>query len=319
VRTVLGQAGELEELAEPDGFGGDRDVLHGTSHPCIIPDVGRGPALRSLASADVPDLRSLPKAHLHVHAESTVRPSTLRELAHGLPAPPPRTRFDGFRDFGDHGGLVRACLRSPADFTRVGTELMQDEAAQARDTWRSRSRRGERDGGEPHLGSGMEGGIQESLNRRCGGPPIDPRTRRPVHGLVGRRCERAGRATVAAPGRRPGPRRNSRMTTTTTSTSSSADRTDRVEGVRATCATGSAYLAYPVGARFPRRALAGKSSARVLPRQACSIRACPVGARFPRRTAVELTERIPVSFVGGTASRPPVGARFPRPKRTDDR
>jgi hypothetical protein len=170
-----------------------------------------------------------------------------------------------------------------------------------------------------HLGSGMEGGMQESLNRRCGGPPIDPRTRRPVHGLVGRRCERAGRATVAAPGRRPGPRRNSRMTTTTTSTSSSADRTDRVEGVRATCATGSAYLAYPVGARFPRRALAGKSSARVLPRQACSIRACPVGARFPRRTAVELTERIPVSFVGGTASRPPVGARFPRPKRTDDR
>ncbi|HEV7470667.1 MAG TPA: hypothetical protein VGO23_12925 [Pseudonocardia sp.] len=87
----------------------------------------------------MPDLRSLPKAHLHVHAESTVRPSTLRELAHGLPAPPPRTRFDGFRDFGDHGGLVRACLRSPADFTRVGTELMQDEAAQARDTWRSRS------------------------------------------------------------------------------------------------------------------------------------------------------------------------------------
>jgi hypothetical protein len=29
-----------------------------------------------------------------------------------------------------HGTLVRACLRSPADFTRVGTELEQDEAAQ---------------------------------------------------------------------------------------------------------------------------------------------------------------------------------------------
>ncbi|HEV7935021.1 MAG TPA: hypothetical protein VGP70_22270 [Actinomadura sp.] len=40
----------------------------------------------------MPDLRSLPKAHLHVHAESTVRPSTLREFAHahGLAAAPPR-------------------------------------------------------------------------------------------------------------------------------------------------------------------------------------------------------------------------------------
>src|SRR5205814_159068 len=70
--------------------------------------------------------------HLHVHLESTVRWSTLRELAasHRLAVPEPPGRFAGFRDFGDHNALVRGCLRRPADFTRVAVEFCRDEAAQ---------------------------------------------------------------------------------------------------------------------------------------------------------------------------------------------
>jgi adenosine deaminase len=81
----------------------------------------------------VPDLVRLPKVHLHVHLESTVRWSTLRELgaANGVTVPeaPPR-RFDGFRDFGDYNALIRACLCRPEDFTRVAREFCADEAAQ---------------------------------------------------------------------------------------------------------------------------------------------------------------------------------------------
>ncbi|WP_326837124.1 adenosine deaminase [Amycolatopsis rhabdoformis] len=78
------------------------------------------------------DLAALPKAHLHVHLESTVRPATLRELAdtHGvtLPAEPPS--FSGFRDFADYNSLIRACLRTAEDFERVAREFCADEAAQ---------------------------------------------------------------------------------------------------------------------------------------------------------------------------------------------
>ncbi|SHN43553.1 adenosine deaminase [Cryptosporangium aurantiacum] len=78
------------------------------------------------------DLTLLPKAHLHVHLESTLRPGTLAELAaaHGVTLPAPGGRFDGFRAFADHGALVRSCLREPEDFTRVAEEFCADEAAQ---------------------------------------------------------------------------------------------------------------------------------------------------------------------------------------------
>lgn len=77
------------------------------------------------------DLVALPKAHLHVHLESAVRPSTLAELAdrYGVTVPVREGRFDGFRDFADHGSLVRSCLRGPDDFARVARELVEDEAA----------------------------------------------------------------------------------------------------------------------------------------------------------------------------------------------
>ncbi|HEV8560394.1 MAG TPA: adenosine deaminase [Actinophytocola sp.] len=78
------------------------------------------------------NLTRLPKVHLHVHLESTVRPATLRDLAaaNGVDIPEERLSFTGFREFGDYNALVRACLRTPADFTRVAREFRADEAAQ---------------------------------------------------------------------------------------------------------------------------------------------------------------------------------------------
>jgi adenosine deaminase len=81
------------------------------------------------------DLLLLPKAQLHVHLESTIRWTTLREIgaATGVPVPAPPDGplvFDGFRQFADHNSLVRTCLRRPEDFRRVALEFCADEAAQ---------------------------------------------------------------------------------------------------------------------------------------------------------------------------------------------
>ncbi|MGY0234509.1 adenosine deaminase [Longispora urticae] len=78
------------------------------------------------------DLHTLPKAHLHVHLESTVRWTTLAEIgaANGVPVPPRDHAFAGFADFFDQNDLVRACLRRPADFHRIAVEFCEDEAAQ---------------------------------------------------------------------------------------------------------------------------------------------------------------------------------------------
>jgi adenosine deaminase len=76
----------------------------------------------------VRDLTRLPKAHLHVHLESTVRWSRLREL--GLPEPPNPLVFNGFREFADYNTMVRESLRRPEDFTRAAEDLCADEAAQ---------------------------------------------------------------------------------------------------------------------------------------------------------------------------------------------
>ncbi len=77
------------------------------------------------------DLARLPKAHLHVHLESTVRDGTLAELAaaHGLRVPDRAATFAGFRAFADHNSLLRACLRRYADFHRVAVEFCADQAA----------------------------------------------------------------------------------------------------------------------------------------------------------------------------------------------
>ena len=78
------------------------------------------------------DLLSLPKAHLHVHLESTIRWSTLREIgaANGVRVPGDVGSFGDFASFFAQNDLVRACLRRPGDFRRIAYEFCEDEAAQ---------------------------------------------------------------------------------------------------------------------------------------------------------------------------------------------
>jgi adenosine deaminase len=65
------------------------------------------------------DLTRLPKAHLHVHLESTIH------------APAPESLvFNGFREFADYNAAIRESLREPADFTRMAREFVRAEAAQ---------------------------------------------------------------------------------------------------------------------------------------------------------------------------------------------
>lgn len=75
------------------------------------------------------ELSLLPKAHLHVHLESTVRRSTLEAIG-GAHVPPRPQVFGGFREFGDHIAQVRGCLTEAAHFRRIAREFCQDEAAQ---------------------------------------------------------------------------------------------------------------------------------------------------------------------------------------------
>jgi adenosine deaminase len=78
------------------------------------------------------DLALLPKAHLHVHLESTIRRATLREIAasNGVSVPERGGAYAGFGEFAAHNELIRSCLRRPEDFTRIAAEFCADEAAQ---------------------------------------------------------------------------------------------------------------------------------------------------------------------------------------------
>jgi adenosine deaminase len=66
------------------------------------------------------DLVALPKVHLHVHLESTVRPESV---------PPPPPVFTSFGAFVDWTTAVRACLRTDDDFERAAYAFCLDSAA----------------------------------------------------------------------------------------------------------------------------------------------------------------------------------------------
>ncbi len=82
-----------------------------------------------LADRSKRDLRTLPKAHLHVHLEGAMRPETLAELSerHGLPEPlQPDGSFSRFIQ------LYRAAcegLRAVDDLVRLVREVAEDAAA----------------------------------------------------------------------------------------------------------------------------------------------------------------------------------------------
>jgi adenosine deaminase len=82
------------------------------------------------------DLTLLPKAHLHVHLESTFRWATLHEIGVSNNIAVPDGAGDRpivFADFGkfiNHNALVRACLCKPEDFKRLAVEFCADESAQ---------------------------------------------------------------------------------------------------------------------------------------------------------------------------------------------
>jgi adenosine deaminase len=75
------------------------------------------------------DLSTLPKAHLHLHLEGSMRPATLVELADGYGIPVPEIR--GYGSFGAFADMyLAACdvLRTPEDLHRVVREIVEDAA-----------------------------------------------------------------------------------------------------------------------------------------------------------------------------------------------
>ncbi|MGW0803972.1 adenosine deaminase [Nonomuraea sp. NPDC002799] len=131
------------------------------------------------------DVRALPKAHLHVHLESTVRPETVRDLGG---TPEPAGVYASFREFGDQRAKVRDLLRTAEHFRRIAVEFCADEAAQgtryAEVTFTAASH-GERVGQpemplEAVLDGLAEGGARHGIECRV---LLDHSRRRPVERL----------------------------------------------------------------------------------------------------------------------------------------
>jgi adenosine deaminase len=76
------------------------------------------------------DLAALPKAHLHIHLEAAMRPSTLADLAAKYAMPMPEIRgYGSFTAFSDMYVGAVAVLRERDDWERLADEMMADHAA----------------------------------------------------------------------------------------------------------------------------------------------------------------------------------------------
>ncbi|HEX3981644.1 MAG TPA: adenosine deaminase [Acidimicrobiales bacterium] len=76
-------------------------------------------------------LATLPKAHLHVHLEGAMRPSTLDEFCkrRGTVAPPVATSYGTFADFQALYVAARTSIETVDDLDRLVSEVVEDAAA----------------------------------------------------------------------------------------------------------------------------------------------------------------------------------------------
>ena len=75
------------------------------------------------------DLATLPKAHLHIHLEGAMRPSTLAEFAaEAGEAAPPTRGFTSFPQFVEHYDGAVAFIRTREQLARVVREVVEDAA-----------------------------------------------------------------------------------------------------------------------------------------------------------------------------------------------
>ena len=73
------------------------------------------------------DLRALPKGHLHLHLEGSMRPATLAELADTAGIPVPEIRgYGSFTAFAETYLAACQVLRTPEDFARLVYEVVED-------------------------------------------------------------------------------------------------------------------------------------------------------------------------------------------------
>ena len=80
------------------------------------------------------NLKTLPKAHLHIHLEGAMRPTTLTQLCKKYNLERPEdTRGEQFNNFGGFNSVYRsACesIRTKEDLSRVILEVAEDAAAE---------------------------------------------------------------------------------------------------------------------------------------------------------------------------------------------
>ena len=75
-------------------------------------------------SAPLRDLRTLPKGHLHLHMEASVRPATLASMAAAIGiAAPETTVFSGFTQFDVVYRTLLAVLQEPEHLARLIDEI----------------------------------------------------------------------------------------------------------------------------------------------------------------------------------------------------